>query len=139
MDEREIQLINAFVIPSKRERYATFLASAKRRPKILRALDHFHDLNPAYMVHVEGRLDSPTGVVTELRRRGAPEQCYLISSNVELDGVTLALEEAVVRVHCGFNGTFIGCIPGVLAYYEGEAPKNRFILDVRSAKGRGST
>ena len=26
------------------------------------------------------------------------------------------------------DGTIISCVPGRLAYFEGEAPKNRFIL-----------
>jgi hypothetical protein len=131
-DERVF--VDAFVVPSKRERYASFLASRKQRPKFLRELYHFADFDPACLVAVSGSADSADGLLAELRRRGAPPDCRLISARRDLDGTTRPLEEAVRAVHGVAEGTIVLCVPGELAYYEGEAPNNRFILDRRARR-----
>jgi hypothetical protein len=125
---REVQLVRTFIVPTKRERYAGFLASPKLRPKFLGALYEFHDFDPASVVDLAGPTDSARGVIAELRRLGAPEDCYVISNNDDLDGATKPLVEVIERVFAVVDGTLICCVPGRLAYFEGEAPKNRFIL-----------
>lgn len=126
MDESEI--VTGFVVWSKRERYAGFLGSAKARRKFIDALYHFNDFDPAVIVELPARLETREGVLKELQRRGAGHSCYIISADAELDRTTIELSEAVHRVFALAEGTIISCIPGRLAYYEGEAPKNRFIL-----------
>ena len=49
----------------------------------------------------------------------------------ELDGVTKPLSDVIREVFAFVEGTLVCCVPGELAYYEGEAPKNRFILHPR--------
>ena len=95
---RELQLIETFVVPNKRERYEGFLRSPKNRKKL------------------------------KLRKRGASGECYLVSVDRKLDGSTRPLADAVRDAS---EGTLVCCVPGKLAYYEGEAPKNRFILHRR--------
>jgi hypothetical protein len=85
----ELALINGFIVPSKRERYAGFVGSSKARRKFIRTLYHFSDFDP---------------------------------------GTTSSLSDAIDRVFAFVDGTIISCVAGRLAYYEGEAPKNRFIL-----------
>ncbi len=70
-------------------------------------------------------------VLTELRQRGAPEACYVISTRSDLDGRTMPLAEALGEVHAMQMGTLISCIPGQLAYYEGEDPHERYVLHRR--------
>ena len=127
----EIALVKAFVVPQKRKRYVGFLSSPGRREKFVRELYHFQDFDPACMVPLSGDNDSDEGLLSELRRRGAGDRCYVISVSKDLDGVAGPLEEIVKKVFAFEEGTIISCIPGQLAYYEGEAPKNRFILDAR--------
>jgi hypothetical protein len=43
-------------------------------------------------------------IPVNLRQRGAPDDCHVISENIELDGKRR-------------------CVPGVLAYFEGEGPE----------------
>jgi hypothetical protein len=139
MDDRELQLIQAFVAHAKRERYAGFLGSPKRRDKFLRELHHFRDFVPGYLVEVKGQIDSSAGLLAELRRRGAPDECHIVSAQRRLDGATRPLAEAISEIFGRVEGTLVCCIPGTLAYYEGEAPKNRFILDRRPMLRRRST
>ncbi len=68
----------------------------------------------------------------ELRRRGAGELCYIVSANTELDRTTRGLADAINRVFAFAEGTMVSSVAGRLAYYEGEAPKNRFILHSRT-------
>jgi len=131
MDNREIQLIQTFVVPAKRERYAAFLGSQKQRAKFLRELHHFRDFVPGCLVEVKGRTDSSAGLLAELRRRGAQEECHIISADSRLGGATRPLTKAISEIFGLVEGTLVCCIPGTLAYYEGEAPKSRFILDHR--------
>jgi hypothetical protein len=131
--DREISLIAAFVVQRKRERYCGFLDSPKRRPKFLCELYHFRDFDPACLVPLSGPNDSAAGLIADLRRRGAAKDCYVISVVHDLDGVTAPLEQIVPRVFALAEGTLLLCIPGRLAYYEGEAPNNRYILERRTS------
>ena len=132
---REIDLVNTFVVPQKRARYAGFVSSPKTRPKFLRALDYFSDFVPARVVQLSGETRTAEGLLAELRCRGAPEECYVISVYDEVDGTTRPLAETVRDVYGSLlEGTIICCVPRQLAYYEGERPHNRFILDSRGRR-----
>lgn len=126
MDETEI--VAGFIERSKRERYAKFLRSATARPKFVRTLYHFGDFDPAVVVELPASLETRGGVLRELQRRGAGRTCYIISADPDLDRTTTELSIAVDKIFGLVEGTLLSCIPGRLAYYEGEAPKYRFIL-----------
>jgi hypothetical protein len=126
--KREEDLIKAFVVRQKRERYIGFLQSPERRADFLRSLYHFRDFDSAFIAPLIKGMASPAELVAELRRRGAGAECYVISADPDLDGVTDVLENVIVRVLSGGEGTIVCCVPGCLAYYEGEPPDNRFIL-----------
>jgi hypothetical protein len=132
----ETEFVEAFVVPQKRERYVEFLQSPKRRSKLLAELYHFTDFNPAYLVPLAGSIDSADGVISELRKRGAPANCQVISTQPELDGTAASLSDVIHKVFAFAEGTIVICGPGKLGYYEGEAPKNRFILDCKNLRTR---
>jgi len=123
--EREIQIVNTFIMPAKRERYVGFLNSKKGRTKFVHTLYHFADFDPACIVAPP---HSSTDLIAELRRRGAKDECYVMSVTKVLDGVTRPLEGVIRGAFALLEGSIVCCVPGVLAFYEGEAPKNRFIL-----------
>ena len=112
---REIQLVNTFVVATKRERYAGFVGSATLRPKFLRELYHFSDFDPDCVVGLGVSTDSAGGLFAELRRLGAGDDCYVVSNDDDLDGATKPLAEAVQRVFTLAEGTLICCVPGRLA------------------------
>jgi hypothetical protein len=123
----EAKLIIPFISEAKRERYCGFLASPKRREKFLEELYHFGDFNPEVIVRLAGKDETIDVVLKELRARGASDSCYIISTDKEVDRRNLSLLDALQQVFACIEGTIIFCGPNI-AYYEGEAPKNRYIL-----------
>lgn len=127
--DHEIALINAFILPAKRTRLIQFLRSPKRRAKVLARLYHFRDLDPRFLVEIAPSDQHADAIATLLTERGAPSQCHLISSDRDLDGQDLPLIEALKQIVGFGEGTLVSCIPGRLGYFEGESPKDRFILE----------
>jgi hypothetical protein len=125
MQSFEEALIDAFIVPAKRERYKGQLVKPKRRAKVLDGLNHCSDFDPRYATEVPSNVD----VVALLRSSGAPEACHVISDVKELDGREMGLREAVDEIEIHMRGTLIGCIPGRLAYYYGEAGEQRLLLE----------
>ena len=120
-------LFAAFVIPAKRERYVELLNTNRGRERVRGTLDHFNDLDPRFCRNVAGQEAKPTAVLDALRKLGAPPQCHVISVNAELDGRDMPLSDALQIAIGRGQGTFISCIDGVLGYFEGEEPNERYI------------
>ena len=132
MSDVAIEIIQAFVVPPKKERLLTLLGSKKGRPKVRRALAHFRDLDHRYAQRLDPSQHTSGAIITLLKERGAPANCYLLSEDADLDGCELPLEEAVEKVRGKGMGTFISCIPGRLAYFEAEDVGERYLLERRT-------
>ena len=132
--EHEAAFIRAFITPSKRERLVELLGKPKRRRDILRTLYHFADLDPRFISRVPAADDSVEGIEALLRSKGAPNLCYAISIDSDLDGRTVALGEALTRIHGLGSGTLLSCVPGSLGYFEGEGIGARYVLERRSGR-----
>lgn len=65
-----------------------------------------------------------------MREKGGGENCYVISTNWELDGKELSLREALEGIVGSGFGSYVSCIAGKLGYYEGEKAGERYILVV---------
>ena len=131
MTEEEA-LVRAFIVKTKRDRFVELLASAKRRRDVTTTLAHSCDLDSRYVVRLDASHQDSQSVARVLRQRGAGQTCHVISENGEIDGQRLPLEEALNRVIGHGSGTLLSCIPGVLAYFEGEDPGRRCILSTAS-------
>ncbi|HYQ59816.1 MAG TPA: hypothetical protein VEP29_02100, partial [Desulfatiglandales bacterium] len=81
----EMEFIKTFVVKQKQERYAYLMQSPKRRGRFLRELFHFRDFDPAYEVLESGADD----LLMELRKRGAPVNCLIVSVRPDLDGTRM--------------------------------------------------
>ena len=125
-------LIQSFVTQAKRERVAGLLANPKRRAKATSSLAHFHALDPRWMISLPSDQQDPASVERALRSRGAGDTCYAISEAAALDGKRLPLRAALEQVIGYGMGTLLSCIPGALAFYEGEGPSDRCILERRA-------
>jgi hypothetical protein len=128
----EATLISTFVIPTKRKHLIEILANPKRRHRATVTLAHFSDFEPSSIVPLEGEEQTPAAIESALRSRGAGESCHAISENRALDGKHLSLKTALEKVVGQGMGTLLSCIPGELAYYEGQAPADRCILARRA-------
>jgi hypothetical protein len=125
--EHERQLIRAFILPERQDRYLELLAKPKRRADITDTLAHFKHLDMRYAVQIPGSQRRASGILELLKSKGAPETCYALSEDSELDGKEVSLKDALASiVGCGM-GTFLSCIPGKLAYFEDE--DERWILE----------
>lgn len=124
----EAAFVRSFVLPARRARLTRFLSHPKHRAKVLSSLDHFNDFDPRYMVDIAPAFQSAEGVAALLKERGAPSVCHVISSDRGLDGTDLPLAETLARVVGSGRGTVVSCVPGKLAYYEGETPGHRRLL-----------
>ena len=75
-----------------------------------------------------GTRATPEALERLLKSKGVPANCYCLSENDELDGQELPLGAALEQVVGYGMGTFISCLPGRLAYFEGEVARERYIL-----------
>ena len=128
MRDLEEALVDAFIVPAKRERYKALLASKKRRKKLLDGLNHLADLDARYATPIPSNAD----VLALLKSRGAPDRCHVLSDGLELDGREMSLRDAIDAAERAMLGTLVGCIPGRLAYYYGESGEQRMLLERRA-------
>jgi hypothetical protein len=123
----EEELIKAFFLPTKRERYLEMVAKPKKRKKFLLELSHFKALDPRYCFTVPKVEHTAEQIAAFLTRKRAPASCTVISENSLLDGKEMSLLQALRKVVGYQMGTFVSCVPGQLAYFEDE--DGRWILE----------
>lgn len=129
MNPHEEQFARSFVVPKKRDRYLTLLESKRGRAKLLDGFNHCHDLDPRYAKLLPSNEQSATSIESLLRRKGAPETCYVMSDNRDIDGREMSLSDALTETLGMDAGTLISCVPGKLAYFELEGFDGRYILE----------
>jgi hypothetical protein len=125
--EHELLLIKQFVIKDRQERYLTLIETGKGRKKFRNYISHFKDLNSKYCTPVH-TLQSHIQLYDILKLEGAPNACYIISENSKYDMRSVDIMEAGKQLFASGIAFFLSCIPGKLAYYEGEEANERFIL-----------
>jgi hypothetical protein len=114
--KHEEAVIHAFVRREKRDRFLGFLATAKNRRKFTTSLAHFRWFDPRFASPAQG-IENVEGL---LRSKGAGQTCWVISEDSTIDGKELELGAALEYVDGRQMGTILSCIPGRLAYFEGE-------------------
>ncbi len=129
--EHELLLIKTFVTKERQERYLNLIATEKGRKKFRTYLSHFNDLNDKYCIPLRS-LDSYCLLYDLLKSEGAPDVCYVISENSKYDLKTLPIMDATKQLFNSGIAFFLSCIPGRLAYYEGEDSTQRFVLSVKA-------
>lgn len=130
MEEDEASvLIRAFVAPDRQARYLALLGSARGRAKARAVLAHFRDLDPRYARIVPANDQSAERMAAVLRQKGAPPACYLFAEDATLDDRRMPLSEALQTIIGRGQGAFVSCVPGRLAYFEGEDVGARYLLE----------
>ena len=129
--EHEQATIKAFVVRGRQERFSTFLSTPRNRKKLTKELPHFRWFDERFTTVVPWKVDPSlklwdrhlqgiTNVYRLLKSKGAGQTCWAISEDSNLDGQELQLESALESVVGSGMGTILSCIPGKLAYFEGE-------------------
>jgi hypothetical protein len=129
--EHEEGTTKAFVVRGRQERFLSFLSTPKNRKKFTKELPHFRWFDLRFATAVPWNVDPKlklwdrhlqgiANVCRVLRSKGAGPTCWVISEHSKLDGQELQLESALESVIGSGMGTILSCIPGKLAYFEGE-------------------
>lgn len=107
------------------------ISNPMKRREFLLELAHFNSLDPRWIVPLDPKKLFPEQIAAILTRKGAPSVCRITSEDSKRDGQELPLLEALKDIVGCQMGTILTCIPGKLAYYEGEEMGNRWILERR--------
>lgn len=129
MNYHEKKLIEIFIIKKKRNRYLQFLESLKNRKKFIKELAHFKDFDARNVTSIPENQQNENDIENRLNALGAKKECYIISEDNKIDATQMQLKSAIHKVLGKGMGTIISCIPGKLAYYEGE--DERLILNCK--------
>lgn len=126
LTEHQEQIIAAFIMKEKQERYRFQLASSDERKRnvCMGRLNHCRDLDLRYVVW----LPRNTDVVALLRKVGSGRTVYIFSSAGAIDGTIMPLEDALEATVREGWGTILSCVPGRLAFYYDEDGERRALL-----------
>jgi len=117
MNCHEEEFVNAFVEPSRRERFLGFLSVPKNRQKFIDELYHLRSrfLDKRFMRPVRGSASLPDALCERLRKQGAPANCWAIGGRFDGEEV-----ELLKGLRDSGDGFVLSCIPGKLAYLKSE-------------------
>lgn len=129
--EYEAATIKAFVVRGRQERYLYLLENSKRRKKFTDELGHFRWFDPRFASPVPWKVDPAlslwgkhlqgiSNISKLLRSKGAGDTCWVISQRSCIDGQEMELDAAVEAVNSNGSGSILCCVPGKLAYFNGE-------------------
>lgn len=127
----EDSTIRAFVQRDKQERFLGFLSNPKNRKKFTGLLAHFRWFDGRFATPIPWKVDPSLklwerhvqgieNIQRMLQTRGAGQTCWVISEDPAIDRQELDLSAALRHVSGRQIGTILSCIPGRLAFFEGE-------------------
>ena len=127
--DHERELVRAFFAPEVRPHYLRLLSTPRGRKKLVARLAHTDLLDDRFAYRIDSRKQTVAAIEDELGRRGAPANCHAISEDSRVDGRQMELRDALEAVVGSGMGTFLSCIAGRLAYFEGEEPGARYLCE----------
>jgi hypothetical protein len=115
--------------PNVKKRIIGMLEKPEKRKKFRALLPHSTIFDSRWVCNIPKNKQCPDGIYRMLRDKNAPDDCHMISSCGEIEGVDMPLREALERVVGQLlGGTVIICIAESLGYFEGEEYGDRYIL-----------
>lgn len=129
----EFRIVKSFIQKERQDRLLYELGAATKRNDAIYRFCHRYALLfiPKYMIEIPKPNSIHTEIYKLLKAYGANENCYVISSDSQIDGQSMPLIDALQRA-VGFGmPSIISCIPDKLIYFEAEqedGPPPRFIL-----------
>lgn len=126
MDHEEA-FIRMFILPDRQRRWTELLLNERRRSVFTHRLATPIDIDTRWAVPIQPSEQTAARIAELLRSRGAPSQCHVISEYPSLDRTEAELTDVLETIVGSGVGSIVSCLPGSLAYYEGEE-RTRFIL-----------
>lgn len=105
------------------------MSTAKGRKKFISLLPHLNALDARFARRLDPKKQAVEAIEDELRRRRTPAFRYVISEDPRVDRREMLLQDALEMVVGSSMGTILSCIPGRLAYFEGEEPGVRYVCE----------
>jgi hypothetical protein len=127
--EHELNIIKTFVTKERQQRYINLISTKKGRAKFRLYIAHFQDIDKHFCSLLTPSIKIPNNLLDLLKSKGAPDICYIISENSKYDQKELQLQDAVNKLFHSGIAYFLSCIPGNLAYYEGEDLNSCYVLE----------
>lgn len=124
----EEQFIKSFVKKDKQKRLMAFAKDSKNRKKFTSGLAHTKDIEPQCIHRIPADSHTAEKIEAILKRNGASDECYVISEHTKFDRKQSDLLSVLTEVIGTGLCTVVCCIPGKLAYYEGEESGERYLL-----------
>jgi hypothetical protein len=119
-----------FIYRPKQQQYRELLRSKRTRGGLLDRMTLGLDFDERFLLPLQSTQQNAEAIERVLRARGAPETCSVISSNPRLDACEVPLRDALLAVVGKGFGTFLSCLPGKLAYFEGTNAGERALLSL---------
>jgi hypothetical protein len=126
--EAEELTLRSFVIESRRNRLASVVWTKKRYLELVGWLAHGHPWDPRWATRLAVADQQPDAVERILKAHGAPDRCHVLGGSSEMDGKNFGLRDALDLVVGCSMGVLVICVPGQLAYHEGEERHDRNVL-----------
>ncbi len=126
----EVEYIKSFIIKDKKQRYYDLIRSKKGRLKIKSLLCHAHiaDIVDEFKFLLPTKNQMLSTILKILKSHNAKNTCQLIFESKIINNEEMELEDALKKFFGQSSGIIISCIPGKLAYYEGEDTDERYII-----------
>jgi len=124
----EVAFIKAFIVKEKQERLLALVQNKKSRKKFCLLLAHNIEINTKFTHPLKKEGDNGGQVHGLLKKHGAPDICHIICENSKYDNKEMQLKEALHELFTTDFGCIISCIPGKLAFYQGEDAFSRVLL-----------
>jgi hypothetical protein len=126
----EALFVKAFIMKNRQERAIFLLSHPRRRRDFTSELDHFKWLDPRFAIPIPpAQAHTTTELISFLRKKGAKDTVWVISSDESIDGHELGIQEAMKGIWGGDCGTILSCIPGRLCFFRGEEMKSERLLE----------
>lgn len=122
------EFVKAFINKDNQRRYLALLSTAKGRIKFRKSLGHFNGIRDDRAEVVPASNHGPESVFQLLKGKGANNKGYFICGLAQYDALEMPLYNSLLELYDRGIGYIISCVPGNLAFYQGEYSRDQLIL-----------
>lgn len=120
--------IAGFLVPGRAARFRTTIGNPRGRAKVRASLAHSAaDFDKRWATQLASSV-TVRDIEKLLRTHGAPDSCYLLSEDPEVDGACMGLTRALDSSVTADRPAIISCVPSRLALFVDEAPGGQWLL-----------
>ncbi|MGB0506354.1 MAG: hypothetical protein ACPGGK_09170 [Pikeienuella sp.] len=130
ISDRELHLVglSKLIEPTEKQHLRRAFATQNSREKWLRRLCHDIEMHPDFSNEPPRGSRDENSLFKRLIDLGAPQSCYVIASDSDLDDSFQPLHTMIATAHLNFNhGTILSCVPGRLALFRTAHPCKHII------------